>query len=103
MEQRNEQNEQEYQYLGVTERMKENSLSLKTHIHNRKHDADWIQREKACLMVSKDEEESLSRMMWYISSKDVLYSPMVVIVVSLGKSIHHNNSIHMLRITKWPE
>ena len=30
----NEHNEQEHQYLGVTERMKENSLSLKTHYHN---------------------------------------------------------------------
>ena len=99
----NEHNEQKHQYLGVTEGMKENSLSLKTHIQKRKHEADWLQQEKACLVVSRDEEESLSRLMWYTCPKYELKPPMEVSVVSLGRSNHHNNSIHLLRRTNSPE
>ena len=99
----NDHSEPIHQYLGVTERMKENSLLLKTHNHNRKHEADWLQQEKACLVVRKDEEESLSRLMWWTSSKEELCFPMEESEVSFGKSNHHNNSIHLLRITKWPE
>ena len=51
-------------------------------------------------MVSCGEEESLSKVTRKTCSKVELHSPTVVSVVSLGKSIHHNNSIHLLRITK---
>ena len=99
----NEHNEQKHQYLGVTKSMKENSLSLKTHNQKRKHEADWLQQEKACLVVSRDEKETLSRLMWYTCPKDELKPPMEVSVVSLGRSNHHNNSIHLLRRTNSPE
>ena len=64
----------------------------------RKHQEEWLLREKACLEGSEDTEEALSRMMWWGRRKDLLSSPSVVSVVSLGKSSHHFTVVGSLRM-----
>ena len=85
------------QQLRMRETMKCDIQWFSHHSCLQKREGEWLSREKACLEGSEDNEEALSRMMWWGRRKESLSSPSVVRVVTLGKSSHHFTVVGSLR------